>query len=513
MILSNKLETIFIECFEKINNMIVNQLEISENGTLQVKPYAITARKVNDIKKFVNMLEMNNIAYNKHIITIMKEEEDKLVDNFYNLDNTINTTLIKYNDKQTKRLIHSGLNNFNLCNGYSFDILIGYFESINLAYRVKENLLDTLGLKRAPRIVQSAFEDFTRGLKDYITARYSAKLPHREVSNAFVKLWECLTVFDIIPRGKTNKFRVFHICEAPGQMILACKYFTEQKRKNITDYEWFANSLNPFNKALQNEYDKALQNEYGDAKIFGDNYGLIRKNQQKWLWGADNTGDVTRVKNIKWFREHIRKNMPDVDLIVGDGGLNTGLDPLMLQKLDLAQVIMVMACSSKGGACVIKHFTPYIKRHTDTFNASGFFMGFLYIYYVAFDEVSLFKPYSSNPDSGEFYVVGQGFNGINEQQLERLYKILDKFELNDGLIPRDMIPETFIAQVNVFLEKMSNLNTMAIEKQNLLLTCYKDSKNSKVNKFLKCDSFLDEDNLQTILVPRYNAWIKKYQFS
>jgi hypothetical protein len=463
-----------------------------------------TKTKTKKLNSTSNITKTDNSLkeIHKHFTNKFKEN---IINNFYNLDNTINATLIKYNDKQTKRLIHSGLNNFNLCNGYSFDILIEYFESINLAYRVKENLLDTLGLQRAPRIVQSAFEDFTRGLKDYITARYSAKLPRREVSNAFVKLWECLTVFDIIPRGKTNKFRVFHICEAPGQMILACKYFTEQKRKNITDYEWFANSLNPFNKALQNEY--------GDAKIFGDNYGLIRKNQQKWLWGADNTGDVTRVNNVKWFREHIRKNMPDVDLIVGDGGLNTGLDPLMLQKLDLAQVIMVMACSAKGGSCVIKHFTPYIKRHTDTFNASGFFMGFLYLYYVAFDEVSLFKPYSSNPDSGEFYVVGQGFNGIEDEQLERLYKILDKFKLNDGLISKDMIPDTFIAQVNVFLEKMSNLNTMAIEKQNLLLTCYKDSKNPKVNKFLKCDRFLDEDNLQTILVPRYNAWIKKYQFS
>jgi hypothetical protein len=507
MILCNKLEAIFIECFEKINNMILNQLETNDRGALQVKPYAIATRKLNDVKRFVNMLEMNNIAYNKHIITIMKEEEDKLVDNFYNLDNTINTTLIKYNDHETKALIRKGLDNFHLCKGYSFDVLIKYFESINLAYRIKNNLLDILELKRAPRIVQRAYEDFTRGLKDYITSRYSSKLPHSTVSNAFVKLWECLTVFDIIPRGKTNKFRVFHICEAPGQMILACKYFTEQKRKNITDYEWIANSLNPFNKTLQNEY--------GDAKIFGDDYGLIRKNPQKWLWGADNTGDITQVKNIKWFKNYITNKFvgnSKLDLIVGDGGLNTELDPLMLQKLDLAQVIMVMACSSQGGSCIIKHFTPYIKRHTDTFNASGFFMGFLYLYYLTFSEVSLFKPYSSNPDGGEFYVVGQGFNGIDDAQLDRLYKIIDNFELNDGIIPKDMIPETFISQVNAFLEKISNLNTMSIEKQNLLLTCYKDSKNPKVSKYLKCNRFLDEDNLQTILVPRYTAWIKKYQF-
>jgi hypothetical protein len=515
MLLSNKLESIFIECFDKINNMIVNQTEINDHGILQVKPYAITQRKVNDIKRFVNMLETNNIAYNKHILTIIKEQETELINSFYNLDNTINATLIKYNDKHSKGLIRNAFSNFRLCSGYTIDIVLNYFQSINLAYRVKENLLDSLGLDRAPRIVQSAFEDFTRGLKSYITARYASKLPHREVSNAFTKMWECLTIFDnLIPRGaKTNKFRVMHICEAPGQMILACKYFTQQKRKNITDYDWRANSLNPFNKALQQDYQN---------KIFGDTYGLIKGNPGKWLWGADNTGDITAVKNIKWFRDYIRnkylKDDEKLDLIVGDGGLNTGEDPLLLQKLDLAQVIAVLACSGKGGSCVIKHFTPYIKRHTDTYNAIGFFIGFLYMYYVAFDEVSLFKPYTSNPDSGEFYVIGQGFNGIDDSELERLYKMLDKFELNDALIPAELIPETFVSQINVFLEKMSDLNTMSIEKQNLLLTCYKngkdgnDGKNQKVGKYLKCDKFMDEDNLQTILVPRYNAWIKKYSF-
>ena len=500
------------------------------NNTLNISKFLKSSKKKSDtknkkhktktnIKNFKHSKKTKNKTKNSKTFNEVKNQfneilKTQLLDNFYSLDNTINTTLIKYNDKTSKTLIRNGLNNFHLCSGYGFTILDNYFESINLAYQVKNNLLESLGLEYAPAIVKSAYEDFTRGLKDYITARYSNKLPHKEASNAFVKLWECLTVFDIIPRGKQSTFRVFHICEAPGQMILACKYFTEQKRKNITDYEWVANSLNPYNKALQNEY--------GEFKIFGDNYGLIKGNPRKWLWGADNTGDITRVKNIKWFKEYIKskflssdgKGSKDskLDLIVGDGGLNTGMEPLFLQKLDLAQVIMVLACSSIGGSCVIKHFTPYIKRHTDTFNASGFFIGFLYMYYIAFEEVSLFKPYSSNPDSGEFYVVGQGFHGIEESALERLYKILDKFKLNDALIPLDSIPETFISQINRFLEKMSNLNTMSIEKQNLLLTCYKDSKNEKLKKYLKCDNFLDKDNLQTILVPRYNAWIKKYQF-
>jgi hypothetical protein len=173
---------------------------------------------------------------------------------------------------------------------------------------------------------------------------------------------------------------------------------------------------------------------------------------------------------------------------------------------------MVLACSKKGGSCVIKHFTPYIKKHTSTYSAAGFFIGFLYLYYLAFAEVSLFKPYTSNPDSGEFYVIGQGFLGVDDESLERLYKILERIELNQSIISEDKIPETFVLQISGFLERITNLNVMSIEKQNLLLTCYKDGQNPKLKKYLKCDNFLDKDNLQNIQRPRFEEWIKKYGF-
>jgi hypothetical protein len=37
-------------------------------------------------------------------------------------------------------------------------------------------------------------------------------------------------------------------------------------------------------------------------------------------------------------------------------------------------------------------------------------------------------------------------------------------------------------------------------------------KSEKINKLLHCNEFLDEDNIETILVPRYNQWIKIYEF-
>lgn len=527
MILANRLEGIFIEFFEKANSMIANDLEVDSNGVYTVRMRAIIQRKANDIRRFAYMLETNNIAYNKHLLTILKEQDDELIKHFYSLDNTVNTRLIRYRDSQSRDLIKYGFRDIKLGAPFELDFMNACFNKINLAYRVKENMKIIMGIgagERVPKIVQEGYEDMTRSLPQYITARYSSTLPAIKISNAFTKLWEIMTVFgSLIPSSKSksmgvDKFRVFHICEAPGQMIISLKYFLEKKRRNILDYDWHANSLNPYNKENQDIY--------GKGTIFADDYGLIRGNPKKWIWGADGTGDITRVKNIKWYRDIMKSGGRDgvgggvgggVDMIVGDGGLSTqsgaGLDPLVLQKLDLAQVVMVLACSRKGGACVIKHFTPYIKKHTSTYNAAGFFIGFLYLYYLAFSEVSLFKPYTSNPDSGEFYVIGQGFLGVDDDSLERLYKILERMEVSQSIIAEDKIPETFVFQISGFLDRITNLNVMSIEKQNLLLTCYKDSQNPKLKKYLKCDSFLDKDKLVMIQKPRFEEWIKKYEFS
>ena len=482
------------------NNDNKKTLKNSKNTKQNTKQYSKQHTKQN-IKQ-----------YNNELI-------NKILNMSYGLDNTININLIKYIDSKSKVLNTQGLDNFKLCKSYGYEILNEYFDKITVSYKLKEELLKSLKIDSAPIVVKSAMEDFTRGMSNYINTIYK-KLPIK-ISNAFCKLWEVLDVFDDIitkevklSKTSQNKFKVFHICEAPGNMIVSSKYFVEKHRKNIkkNNYDWRANTLNPNNLENQGVYNKGA--------IFGDTYNLIKNNSDKWLWGEDNTGDITKVDNIKWYKKYIhnewlqKEKHDKLDFICGDGGLSTDTNnPLLLQKLDLAQVVTVLACSSVGGSCCIKHFTPYIKRYTDTYEASGFFIGFLYLYYLSFESVNLFKPYTSNPDSGEFYVVGRGFKGIDEKQLENLYVILDNFKLNDAIINKEHIPETFLIQINNFLEKMSNLNSISIEKQNLLLTCYKQKFNLKSkNNVLQCDNFLNKNKSDTISIPKYREWIKIFNF-
>ena len=49
--------------------------------------------------------------------------------------------------------------------------------------------------------------------------------------------------------------------------------------------------------------------------IFGDHYGFIKKYPEKWLYGADQTGDITKPRNIKWFRNYFSSsNLPHLSM-------------------------------------------------------------------------------------------------------------------------------------------------------------------------------------------------------
>jgi hypothetical protein len=72
------------------------------------------------------------------------------------------------------------------------------------------------------------------------------------------------------------------------------------------------------------------------------------------------------------------------------------------------------------------------------------------MYYLLFDELRLVKPLTSNPLSGEFYVVAKGFRGISDSNYEKLLTILGNFKENMCFIPQKEIPEDFIEIVSKF---------------------------------------------------------------
>lgn len=467
-----------------------------------------TSKTSKTSKKSTNSKTKNNSSTHSSTHSKPKIQDNKILSNFYTFNNPINTRLIKYTDPESKIKIKNSINNIKLVESYEFPTIIENFKRLDTFYIEEKKLMKELKIKKTPPHIKHATEDLTRGLRSFVNSRYT-NLP-KTISNAFVKLWEVFEKFDIMSQ-KAKSFRVFHIAEAPGMITLCTQYFAKTKRPNIKDYDWRANSLNPYNKEAQ---------KMGALR---DEYGLIKSNPKKWLWGADNTGDITNTKNIKSFKHYINKQWlisnsnsdsdTKLDLITGDAGTDPHIDTMLLQKLDLAQAVTVVVCSHIGGNACIKHFSPYITSNPDSIEATSFFISYIYLYYICFKEVSLYKPYTSNGDSGEFYIVCKDFIGIDNSQIEKLYKCLDTFKINYSIFPKDSIPDTFILQVNSFIDLLCNLNIQSIEKTILLLNCYKDTKNKKKNNINSyCDNLLNDSKLDNILIPRFNQWINEFNF-
>jgi hypothetical protein len=489
--LANRLEGIFVGYFEMVNNLIVNAIATDKKGNMYVKPSAILQKDITNLTRLITMFEYNKIPYNKHALKVVLKKKDEVVEHFYSLDKPINHKFIKYNDRTSKSLRKHALDKSYKNNKkstkskksntiYNTNILSDYYQKIKLALQVKNKLLEEIGLVRAPKNVRYNIYDFGSGLSDFINTKYK-KLPSK-IDMEFLKLWEILNTFRLIPESAT-KCNVLHLYEGSQntqqsqesqQIIMSAQYWSQTKCPNLKS----------------------------------ENVNLY-----------SNT-----INNIKSIIPQLSKTK--LDLIICNSNSLLSLDDVHMQKLNIEKIISVITVSQIGGSCCVKHTIPY-KNMNETISISSeisdsnelnwMFISYLYLYYITFNTISLYKPNTSFADNGEFYVIGKGFLGIEEEQLNNLYKFLDTFQLNDIIIPLENIPKTFIIQVNNFLNDMSNLNIISIEKQNLLLTCFKSQgenvENIKnVNEILNCNQFLNEKSIDKMILPKYKEWINIFNF-
>lgn len=417
-----------------------------------------------------------------------------IIKSYYTFQNPINFSILRYIGKDKSELSLIGNYKYSASKSYTFST------SINKKYKELVENLNDLKITDLPYEVRYSAGEFTRTLTSYLQNKFS-HLP-KSPSNGFTKLWEIYNTFEFLISRKSPNFKILHICEAPGQWVIATQYFISKKRRNIKHHDWRANSLNPYNA-------ENLE-KYGNKDIIGDTYDMIKNNYGKWLWGADNTGDITRSSNVRWFRNYCRKwaGSENINIVAGDGGLGTHNDLVILSKIDLGQLIMVSACSSIGGHCIIKHFTPYMFQFPITKKLYDFFISYIYVYSLLFENVNLFKPYTSNPDSGEFYVIGRNFQGCSDAILEQLLAVQENYKLFDSIFPVAKIPDSFKLQINTFIDSMSKLNNMNMEKQVMLVKCINKS---LVNKDI-CDTYLDIKSVKNINKPKFEKWIDIFNF-
>ena len=128
-----------------------------------------------------------------------------------------------------------------------------------------------------------------------------------------------------------------------------------------------------------------------------------------------------------------------------------------------------------------------------------------------FQEVILMKPHTSNPNSGEFYLVGLKFIGTPDKYINKIVKQLDQFEENYCCFKAEDIPESFSKQVLEFNKSMLKLISEQHEIQNILMTCIAH-KDPVIEKVTKCRHYLSDKFIKDIQTKRYKEWIKQNRF-
>lgn len=179
--------------------------------------------------------------------------------------------------------------------------------------------------------------------------------------------------------------------------------------------------------------------------------------------GADGTGDLYKLDNIKQFETTVLKETRDkgVDLAVADGGFdfsgNEAQQELSAQRLLLCEIVTILTCLKQGGHFVCKFF--------DILSEST--AGLVWLLYQLFDEVCITKPLSSRPANAERYIICKGLVHEKPTQLvQLLMKAIDTNTTAINIVSRQYLEkdEDFIDYVKMRNIRFAMKQTEALEQ-------------------------------------------------
>ena len=307
---------------------------------------------------------------------------------------------------------------------------------------------------------------FSKKIKEfsYVNNVVSEKYAFTKISQAFLKLYEILEVFDLLNKNhETHK--TYHLCEAPGQFILATNHYLKTKTKN-KNFFWKAQTMNP----------KRIG-------FLGDDYKLIKRYRNNWDFGPTGSGDITEIKNIEYYMSQMKNK----DLVTFDCGINfeTKTDETYQDKitsrLNFDQILIILGGISKKTNIVIKVFLPQTLNYIVSLN---------YILYCCFDEIFIYKPLL-NPNSAEVYIVCKNFK--RELTKDQIQSLIKNRETDKGMLE---IPDDFLNEYQEGVKMFIQKNIDAITRINY----YYNNKDLLENK----------DLLNKIKKNNTSAWIRQF---
>ncbi|KAG2428583.1 hypothetical protein HYH02_014285 [Chlamydomonas schloesseri] len=219
-----------------------------------------------------------------------------------------------------------------------------------------------------------------------------------------------------------------HLCEAPGGFVAATNHFLRTHRPDWGwAWDWLAVSLNPYYSG-------------NDQFAMVDDDAFMRATLSHWCFGADDSGDIRRPRNIRAVWAEVRRRcaaagVPGAMLVTADGAIDTSMVPaaqeLVNASLHFTEVVAALGMLAPGGCLVWKGFTLFEHTSLCTLHLVG----------CLFETVSVCKPCTSKPCNSEVYVVGRGFRGVSEEVLELLLAKCGEDVFDSGaMLPQELLP-------------------------------------------------------------------------
>ncbi|XP_064195289.1 cap-specific mRNA (nucleoside-2'-O-)-methyltransferase 1 [Anguilla rostrata] len=135
--------------------------------------------------------------------------------------------------------------------------------------------------------------------------------------------------------------------------------------------------------------------------------------------GVEGDGDITRPENISAFRNFVLESTErrGLHFLMADGGFSVegqeNIQEILSKQLLLCQFLTALSTLRTGGHFVCKTFDVF----------TPFSVGLVYLLYLCFDRVSLFKPVTSRPANSERYIVCRGLKPGSDAVREYLFAV------------------------------------------------------------------------------------------
>jgi len=325
--------------------------------------------------------------------------------------------------------------------------------------------------------VAAAFNKYEslRGRNGELVKRFGAEI----VSNAWMKMYETMTLVDLPKAGEWN---TFHIAEAPGNFILAINHYIYNHKPQM-HWNWHANSFKDIFGSKDGQY-------------LDDNYGIMKSYPDKWLFGSDSDGDITSPSNIETFAEIFPGTLNFVTSDVKYVPLVEDYNEEENQNIpvQMGHLLISLRTLKKGGTALLKEFT-----FMETAKISQ-----LWLLACVFKELHIIKPVTSRPANSEVYVLCKGYKAnLTDMQMLRLMNYMRYIRYltsgAPGIFQLLDIPKAFVGAVIKLNEQLADQQKSGLKRNLELVYAYKNSH--------KSDIYRDADDESR--TRHSEEWIKK----